>query len=333
MYPESFPLFWFLLLIATAAFFSATETALFSLTRFQLRQIKQKAPETFSRIRHLLDRPAALVATVLLGNELANVITSRMMANFYRSHGLSSAQVTIFNLLTVLPIIMIFGEITPKIMGAKSSLSVINTFSTPFWFFYKTSFPVRFLLETVVNLLTKGLRRRSPKKEEQIKEEDIRLLLEDGKKKGAIHSVEQDIIENLFEIDDDKVIELATPIKQCFTVDQDENPKTVIEKLNGDFYARIPVREGTHDRIVGILYAKDLLSFINRDEQEMTVKNLMKDPLVVEPNMKVEVLFRRFRQLKRHIAVIEDKDGKALAVITMEDILAQMFGELWEESR
>lgn len=255
------------------------------------------------------------------------------MANFYRSFEFSALSVTLINLVTVLPIIMIFGEITPKILGAKSSLLMINNLITPFWYFYKFSFPVRFFIEKVVNFLTKGLRKKVQPKEDQIKEEDIRLLLEDGKKKGAIHSVEQDIIENLFEIDDDKIIELATPITDCFTVDQNDSPKNVIELLKGNFYARIPVRDGAPDRIVGILYAKDLLGYIDRDEHEMTIKNLMKEPLFVEPQMKVEVLFKRFRQMKRHIAIIEDKDGKTVAAITMEDILEQMFGELWEDTK
>jgi putative hemolysin len=330
--PLNFPLLPVVFLVTICAFFSASETAFFSLTRFQLRQLKQKSPEVFFRIRRLLDRPAAFVATVLLGNELANVFLSNIMASFYGHLNLTSFWTTVFNLLTVVPVIMIFGEITPKVVGAKANLFVANLFITPFWWFYKVSFPVRFLVETAVDLITRGVRRRSPGLG-QIQEEDIRHLLEDGKKKGAIHSMEQDIIENLFEIDDDKVIDLATPLADCFTVNQTESPKGVIDKLGKKFYARIPVIGEQRGKVVGILYAKDLLNYINRDEQEMTVRDLMKEPLVVEPKMKAEVLFRRFRQLKRHIAVIEENENSSLGVITMEDILEQMFGELWEDAR
>lgn len=322
-----------LLLVGFSAFFSAAETALFSLSRFQLRELRQKAPERFQRIRHLLDRPAALVATVLLGNELTNVLISNLLAGFYESWNLSSLWVTVLNLATVMPVIMILGEITPKVIAAKANVALSPLLIPPLWWFYKLSFPVRFLLESTVNLLTRPLRRRVDDREDNINEDDIRQLLEEGKKKGAIHSVEQDIIENLFGIDDDSVIELATPLSDCFTVHQDESPKVVIERLGRRFWARIPVRGENPARVVGILYAKDLLNYINRDEQEMTVRNLMKEPLFVEPQMKAEVLFRRFRQMKRHIAVVENKAGDAIAVITMEDILEQMFGELWEDSR
>lgn len=268
---------------------------------------------------------------MLLGNELSNVFISNILAHFYQGLHLSPAWVTLLNLVTVMPIIMILGEITPKVIGAKANLAITNIVLTPFWWFYKISFPIRFLLESTVNLLTKGLRRKQVQEEDSIKEEDIRALLDEGKKKGAIHSVEQDIIENVFEIDDDKVIELATPLRECFTVHQETTPKEVIDRLGNEFYARIPVLGDRPDQVVGVLYAKDLLNFINREELEMRVRHLMKEPLFVDAGMRAEVLFRRFRQMKKHIAVVQDKQGKSLAVITMEDILEQMFGELWEE--
>ena len=328
--PDSFPLVPSLMLVLVSAFFSGTETALFSLSRFQLRQVRQASAERFNRIRFLLDRPAALVATALLGNELSNVLLSHFTAKFYESLDFSAWAVTLVNLLTVIPIIVIAGEITPKVVGAKANIQVLRFCLAPFWWFYRISFPVRFLIEHSVNFLTRPIRRRQPVKDETVKEEDIRELLDEGKKKGAIHSVEQDIIENLFEIDDDTVAELASPLQEYIRVHQDETPKEVIEKIKRRFLPRIPVVGDDPARVVGVLYAKDLLNYISRDDSEMRVRQLMKDPLVVEPGMKVETLFRRFRQLKRHIAVIEDKQGRALGVVTMEDILEQMFGELWE---
>ncbi len=318
------------MLVVVSAFFSGTETALFSLSRFHLRQVRQLSSDRFNRIRFLLDRPAALVATALLGNELSNVLLSHFTAMFYEGLQLRAWQVTLLNLLTVMPIIVIAGEITPKVIGAKANLTVLKFCLPTFWWFYRLSFPVRFLLENIVNFLTRPIRRRQPKKEETVKEEDILALLDEGKKKGTIHSVEQDIIENLFGIDDDNVGDLATPLHEFFSVRTDDTPQAVIDRLKRRFFARIPVIGEEANRVVGILYAKDLLNYINRDESEMLVRDLMKEPLVVEPQLKAEVLFRRFRQLKRHIAVIEDKQGRAIGVITMEDILEQMFGELWE---
>ena len=278
----------------------------------------------------MLDRPVTLVTTVLLGNELANVLTSHLVTNYFHDTGFSAWQVTLLNILLVAPTFMLVGEISPKVLGAKANTSMANFLIDPFWFLYRFSFPLRFLFEGIVNLLTRNLKK--PKDVDSIKEEDFRMLLEDGKIKGAIHSMEQDIIENIFEIDDDKVIEIATPIQECLTVHQGESLKETVHRLSDTFYNRIPVRGDKPGEIVGILYAKDLLNYINREETEMTVKDLMKEPLFVDAKVKAEVVFQRFRQLKRHIAVVTDAQGKALAVVTMEDILEQMFGELWEES-
>ena len=328
----AFPLIPVIILVSIAAFFSATETALFSLSKFQLRQLRQKNLLAFHRVKHLLDRPAALVATVLLGNEMANVFTSNILANYYEKLELSSAWVTLINLLTVMPIILILGEITPKIMGAKANVAFINKLLSPLWWFYRASFPLRFLLESIVELLTKSIRKRAHPRANQIKEEDIKQLLEEGKRKGVIHSIEQDIIENLFNIDDDKVIDLATPLDECFMVQQEENPNFVLEKIKKKFHARIPVYSEDKSQIVGILFAKDLLKYIQMEESEMKVRDIMKPAFFVDPKMKVEVLFRRLRNMKLHIAII-GTENHALAVATMDDILDQLFGELWEESK
>ena len=328
---QNFPLIRVILLLLCAAFFSAAETSLFSLSRFQLRQIKQKTPKSFLKIRYLLDRPAALVATVLLGNECANVLTSNLLANYYETMAIPSYAVIAINLATVIPLILLFGEITPKVIGAKANIKTAQKLLPLLWIFYKISLPIRFLLESIVNIFTKILRMKHRPKD-QLKEEDFLILLEDGKNKGAIESAEQELIENIFEIDDDKALEISTPLKECLLLDQEEDIHSAIEKLKKNFSPRVPVYALNSENIVGILYAKDALKYLNRDKEGVSVKNLMKDPLFIEANMKVEVLFKRLRQLKTHIAVIQDKANKPVAIVTMEDILEQMFGELWDET-
>src|SRR5262249_55350594 len=151
----------------------------------------------------------------------ANVLLSHLTTKFYEGRDIRAWQVTALNLLTVIPITLVLGEITPKVIGAKANLSFLSICLSPFWWFYRFSFPLRFLIEHSVNFLTRPLRKRIPRKEESLKEDDILALLDEGKKKGAIHSMEQDIIENVFEIDDDKVIELSTPLSDCMTVSQE----------------------------------------------------------------------------------------------------------------
>lgn len=318
------------LLVALSGFFSASETALFSLSRFQLRQIKVKAPKLFLKIQYLLDRPASFVATILIGNECANVLVSHFVASYYDQNFRDQILlITLINLLTVTPIIFIFGEITPKILAAKTNTALAPIIIPVFWAAYNLFFPLRWCIETIVNALSYSVRKNHPTESKHIREEDFLHLVEDIKNKGAIEKSEQELIENVFDLDDDNALELSTPLLEMLTIGQNESIQSAILKLKRSFAPRIPVLS-SHNRVVGILYAKDLLKYIDREETEMTVKQLMKDPLTVNASMKAEALFRRFRQMKVHIAVLEDNQNRAVGIVTMEDILEQMFGELWE---
>jgi putative hemolysin len=329
IFSEDFPLLKIVILLMCSAFFSATETSLFSLSRFQLRQLKERNSAIFKKIQYLLDRPAALVITVLIGNEFINILISHLMANFYDKSVKSAVYAAVINVGTVVPLILIFGEITPKILAAKTNLKT-SVFVTPLlWIFYRITLPIRWVLESIVNLLTIGFRKSG--EERNINEEDFLSLVEEGKSKGVIHASEQELIENIFEIDDDNVLELSTPLSEMVTVNDNTDILEVFKDLKKRFAPRIPVWSQHPSQVVGILYVKDLLNLIQREPTGVKVKHIMKSPLFVEPSMRAEALFKRFRQLKVHIAIIEDKSGRSLAAITMEDILEQMFGELWEE--
>jgi putative hemolysin len=330
---NQFPFLPVFLLVVVSGFFSSSETALFSLTRFQLRQIKARSPGLFLKIQQLLNRPAALVATVLIGNECANVLMSNLFAGFFdkvfAGHVLL---VTVVTLITVTPIIFIFGEITPKILAARSNTK-IATFNMPIlWFFYNAIFPLRWCIESIVNLLTINIRKTATSAEPFVREEDFLHLVEDIKNKGAIEKSEQDLIENVFDLDDDSALESSTPLKDFLSVNENENVASVIQKLKISFAPRIPVLNAS-EKVVGILYAKDLLIFLDRETSDTKVRQLMKAPLFVDSHMKIDALFKRLRQMKVHIAIIEDSHGNALGVVTMEEVLEQMFGELWERDR
>jgi putative hemolysin len=328
---DHLPLLPVLFLVALSGFFSASETALFSLSRFQIRQLKTKNQKLFHRIQHLLDRPAALVATVLIGNECANVLISHFMADFYH-HAFPDQIlfVTAINILTVMPLIFLVGEITPKILAARANMTVLPFLLPAFWFTHHVAFPLRWCIESIVNFLTKNIRKSSTVKDSSFHEEDFLHLVEDIKNKGAIERSEQELIENIFDLDDDNALELCTPLTEVLTIGQNESIASAILKLKKSYSARIPVLSGP-DRVVGILYAKDLLTHLDREDSTNPVRQLMKEPLVIDPHMKAESLFKRFRQMRVHIAVIEDNQGRAKGVVTMEDILEQMFGELWEQ--
>lgn len=319
------------LLLACSGFFSACETSLLSISRIQLKRMRDEFPKRFERIQFLLNRPTALVATIMIGNEFANVLMSALMADFYDRHFDSVATVTMVNLCTILPLIIIFGEITPRILAIKANMTTANFVLPVVWIAYKVTLPIRFFIELIVNNVIKML----PFRHGEIKplpEEDFLLMIEDSKSKGAIHAKEKELIENVFELDDDTASDLLKPLNSITTVYADEKVSSLLPVIRSHYTPRIPVLGNTPNHVVGVIHIKDVLGHANREILEVKAKHLMREPMVVPPSISVEVLFKRMRQFRNHLAIVA-KDGdaeNALGVITMEDVLNQLFGELWK---
>jgi putative hemolysin len=277
----------------------------------------------------MLDHPSRLVATALIGNECANVLISNILAQFYNRHFDSWTLITAVNLFTVLPMIVIFGEITPKVIAAQKSVAMAK-FTSPFvWISYKLFFPLRILIEGLVNAISKlfGVRYQEIG---VLDESDFLGLIEDSKRSGVIGDSEKELIENIFELDDDKVSEVASPISEYTNVHKDAFLRDIIPLVKDNAIYRTPVIGDAPNEIVGVLYTKDLLIHAHRDVKDMRVHQIMKEPVFMEPNMPLEKVFKRLRQRRVHIAFLSEDEKTATAVITMEDILEHIFGEIWE---
>lgn len=324
-----FPLISLFLLLAVSAFFSCSETAFFSLNNVGLRELETRFPRAARRINFLLERPTRLVATCLIGNECANVLLSNILASFYHRHLPSLGLITVVNLLTAVPLIVIIGEITPKIIGAKQSVTIAKLTSGPVWFCYRLFFPIRWFIEVSVNSLTRilGIKQQNLT---EIDEDDFLSMLEDSSQHGAIGESEKELIENIFELDDDKVEDIAEPIGSIFSVHREDLIRNVIPQIQGQGISRIPVLGDFPSEVVGVLYAKDLLIHAHREDNDLKVSQLMKEPLFVTPSMPLEKVFRKMRQMRVHIAFLSKEEKTVSAIVTMEDVLDHIFGEIWE---
>ncbi len=317
------------LLLLCSGIFSSSETAFFSLNKIQLTEIRDKFPRQYAWISHLLERPTSLVATLMIGNEMANVLLANILATFYNRQFDSWLTITVVNLCTALPLIIIFGEITPRVFAAKANVRASRYLAPLVWLLYWFSWPLRIIIELLVNSLSRllGIKHQSMGK---ISEDDFLNVVEDSKSKGAIGESEQELIENVFELDDDKSSDIATPMKDYFTVQKDEFIHDLIPNILAEGFRRTPVVGDFPNEVVGVLYTKDLLTHAHREEEEIRVSHLMKDPVFVDPNMPVENLFKRLRQLRIHIAFVSSDERTVDGVVTMKTILEQIFGELAE---
>ncbi|MEW6057686.1 MAG: hemolysin family protein [Bdellovibrionota bacterium] len=351
-------------LLCISAFASSSETAFFSLNRFQLRRIRERFRPSYDRIRTLLRYPSRLLIMILLMNEVVNISISTLTTEFLQknlatifdnpflkrfesSENFQWLFTSLVSLFLTLPLLLLFGEITPKYIAAKMNRLVAMLNCRPLIVLYKIIYPVLwvfdFLISTTLQRFKAEGRDHLSKAMSVLSEEDFMVLMEQGHREGTVHHAEKRLIKNVFEFDDSTVADVMTPIHQAFSVSASAKLFDILPEIQSQKYSRVPVHHKTRRKIAGILYIKDLLTLRNHPKlAELDVKSLMTRPMYVGPNVRLSVLFRRFKETKTHMAVVinrsiepdaddEESDHDAIGVVTMEDVLESIFGEISDE--
>jgi putative hemolysin len=323
--------------------FSASEIALFSLNRVHLRKMKQSNPSQFRRVKTLILDPFGLLITVLLLNEIVNItvgvlLTDAMvegvpLPNWAMEKGIPEWLFhTVLGVVTVTPILLLFCELTPKIIAARTNQLVVSLFSRFVTLGYWMVWPVRtgLRLFTKKNILTKEKRASV----DSIHEEDLLLLAEEHVDGGQIHHTELEMIRRVFELDDIPVERIAIPIRKIASISEKATIQDAFQFMQlYPSFTRIPVFSGNKDNIVGILNVKALLKF--RDHPEtfgQTIAELTRPPLFVSALTDLESLFKRMRSRRTHIAFLRDARGAITGLVHLEDILNLMLEEVFENT-
>lgn len=327
------------ILILVSAFASSSETAFFSLNRFQLRRIKERHRAAYDRIRTLLSRPSRLLILILIINEFVNVIISSMVTEALQSNSQSWLTTIFLSMAITLPTLLIFGEITPKFVAAKMNRIVAMVNSRLLMLLYKAIYPILWLMDSAIGFMLQKFKAEGrdhlSKTMSVLSEEDFVLLMEEGHREGTVDPAERKLIKNVFEFDDSTASEVMTPISQAFSISASARIADVLPEIRLQKYSRVPVYQKNKKNIVGILYLKDLLALRNHPElKEIDVKSLMTRPIYINSNIRLSILFRRFKEAKTHMAVVANPGGneeEAVGVVTMEDVLESIFGEIEDE--
>ncbi len=330
------------LFVLVSAIISASEVALFSLSRFQLRSLKERVrPLTYRRIRRLLQDPGGLLVTLLAVNEIVNIALSTVITGAigkWNSDGLGHFENWVIHfflgVLITTPILLLLCEVTPKAIGARANLLVAPLSAAPLTLVYELLKPLRLALTRIISLFS-----RQPKTKEPaiLKEVDFLELVEEGQKQGAIHQNEVDLIKNVFELDDTTVQDVLTPILEVQPLPAQTTFRQALVAMRSSRYSRIPVastKDGKGRReIVGILYTKDLLKAKLQPELlDTPVSDIMRKPPIVNPGMQLNALFRKFKSQRSHMAVVRRANGETLGIVTMNDVLESLFEDLFEDA-
>jgi putative hemolysin len=340
-------------LVCLSAYLSSSEIAIFSLSRFQLRFLKENFRPVHRNLRRLLGDPGGALLTILIVTEILNITVSSIITHAL-SHNPTIDSLkppfapewvfeTLLGIVIATPIILIFCEATPKVIGAKMNQLIATMTVGPLSLIYTVLQPVRMLIKLLLrlvpqskdNLMSLDKNEKIRKKQQILKESDFLLMVEEGHREGAIRETELELIRNVFELDHTTVQDVATPMSQVLTLSAQTTLKEALNTVREQNYSRIPIiRSGNHKKdIIGILYSKDLLrSKLSPESGAITVATLMKKPYFVLPELKLNNLFRKFKQNKIHMAIVKNKKNEITGIITMSDILDALFEELFEDA-
>ena len=309
-------------LLLLSGFFSSAETALFSISRAKARHIAKEKGLTNALIKKMKDDPHRLLSTILIGNNLVNVgaaaLATAIMIELVTSNAVGIAT----GIMTAL--ILIFGEIIPKSIATRNNILIARLVIMPLYWLSILFAPIILLLNFIPRL-TRKIQRKS-----RVTEEELMTFVEVVEEEGGIEEEEKELIHNIFEFDDTSASEIMTPRADMFVINVAEELN--VEKIIRSGFSRIPVIEEDIDDVIGILNIKDLFMHQVTSAKPPDVRSVMNEPYFVPENKKLDHLLQEFKKRKQHIAIVVDEHGGVSGLITLEDALEEIVGEIVDET-
>ena len=317
-----------IVLVILSAAFSGAEISLTSLSPAKIRTFKNDKRFGSSAIYKLKKKPENLLITILIGNNLVNILAT-VVATIWgvRTFG-SGAIGAITGILTF--IVLIFGEITPKTIAQKYAEGFARIISYPLLGFMYAIYPVTWLLHKFIHSLMKLFKAKHPIR--TITEEELLAMVDIGTKEGVIEEQEQEFIENVLEFTDTSVEEVMTIEKDIEAVQTSMTIQQASHFFVEHSHTRIPVFKGDLNNVIGILTVHDILHLIHNSRGADTLGDIHYQKVIVVPKTKsISKLFREFQKRRQHLAIVVDEHGDTVGLVTMEDILEEIVGDIADE--
>lgn len=324
----------FIVFLTLSAFFSGSETAFFSLNKSGIEKLRKSKHVMSRQVAVLLKEPKKLLISIIIGNTLVNVATASLAAivssRWSRDAGFNELIVLIVNVVVVTLFILFFSEILPKVTSSKHPQKMAVRFVYPATFFYYLFYPAVVMFDLLSHSLTTSLGLEKDKY--NLSEDELRTLVDVGEEKGALQKDEKEMIHSIFEMSETMAREIMVPRIDMICVEQNTSLTNVLKVVKECSHSRIPVFSETVDNIVGILYVKDLLPLIKRrTNAEFNLVKLTHPPYYVPEQKKINELLREFQNEKIHMAVVVDEYGGTSGLVTLEDIIEEIVGEIQDE--
>ena len=316
-----------IILLCLSAFFSSSETALTTVNQIRMRTLADNGDKRAARVLHVTGNPGKMLSAILIGNNIVNLsassISTSLAIHLFGNTGAGFAT----GILTFL--ILIFGEVTPKTMATIKADSMSLTVAAPIGLLMKILTPVIFIINKLSLGLMFLLHVNIKDAQKKMTEEELRTIVDVSQENGVIEHEERDMIHNLFDFGDAEAKEIMVPRIDMTFVQADATYQEVLDIFRQDMFTRLPVYEDSTDNVIGIINMKDCL--LQNDTPEFSVRNLLREPYFTYEHKNTADLFLELRKSSISLAIVLDEYGVTAGLITLEDLLEEIVGEIRDE--
>ncbi|MDR7486525.1 MAG: hemolysin family protein [Armatimonadota bacterium] len=317
-------------LLLLSAFFSGSETALFGANRLRLRQLRDEGNRRARVAVALLENPARLLSTILIGNNMVNTAAAVVAtATLVRLLGPERGSLYAFIAITI--VLLLFGEVTPKTVAAHHADRFALLAARPIQWVGVLLSPVSRSLSLVTNVLLRPFGGHVRPDAPLVTEDEIQYLVRMGEEQGVLEQDEREMIHSIFEFGDTVVREVMVPRVDIVGVEADDPVERLLEVVRTHGHSRIPVYEETIDRIIGLVHVKDLLSSSDGGRLSGRARDFVRPAYFVPETKRLDELFREMRRKKVHMAIAVDEYGGVAGLVTIEDLLEEIVGPIQDE--
>jgi len=340
-----------LILVVINAFFAASEIAIISLNLQKVRRMAEAGDKKAGLLHKLLSEPSKFLATIQVGVTLSGLLASAIASESFSDKltqwikvtkiiGRASPSASVIKLGSVIMITivlsyvtLVFGELVPKRLAMQKPEEISNYTIKPITILLRIAGPFVKLLSISTNLVIKLCGGNPAFQEEKITEEEIRLMVDVGQEKGVIRSAAKEMIDNIFEFDNTAVSEVMTHRTAVFALPLDAGLDEVTNKVISEKFSRIPIYDETIDNIVGILHVQDLIPVLRGTGKiDFSLKKIIREAFIVPSSKKTDELFKELQKNKTHMAVVIDEYGGTAGIVTIEDLIEEIVGNIFDEN-
>ncbi|MFX3623629.1 MAG: hemolysin family protein [Ectobacillus sp.] len=334
------------ILIVLNAFFAASEIALISLNDNKVKMMAEGGDKKAKMLHHLLNEPSRFLATIQIGITLAGFLASAFAAENFAGRlaqalynmgiPISEELLETISLIVITLVLSFFtlvlGELVPKRLALQKAEAISMLAVTPLTLLSKASAPFVKLLTLSTNLIVRLFGVDPNADDENVTEEEIRMMVDVGKEKGTIQEIEKEMINNIFEFDNKTVSDIMTHRTNVVAIPIDCSLQESLHIANAEKYTRFPVYEEQIDNIVGILHVKDLIQFIEEaDHSAFNLREIIREPYYVLESKRIDQLFKEMQQNNVHMAIVIDEYGGTDGIVTIEDLIEEIVGNIFDE--